>query len=193
MSKSRIVVFGVGVLAVLAIGGRASADPLEIDAGDVNQAGSTAITLTALENGFVVPSADTHLQVTNNTGAAITGFTLVLKGTGTDTLLTCRSSAGVFTNCSIADSSGHSKSGTAPQTSSGAGGFTVGATPWTFTWSGGSIANGATFQVDFRSVPNTDALTTTAVPEPATLLLLGSGLAAAGAWARRRRLMGVPA
>jgi len=163
--------------------------PGNIGAGLCN--GSTPFSLTSFLNGgttFDTANGTFEWVLQNDTGQTLTNFSFVFNGSVADNA-SCQianSHGATLTNpsntCSIVDSLGHTTSLGGTQIGGGGQFFTPAAT---ITFGGLSIASGASFDLDFVSMQGTG--TATGVPEPASLLLLCSGLGSvAGFWRRRK-------
>jgi hypothetical protein len=153
-----------------------------------NPAGTT--NLTAVESGFTVVPPGQILDVVNNTGVAVSGFTFTLTGTvapaDANGVLTCRSVQG-FSSCSVSSANGTASDTTGPNLMATLS--MPGAAPWTIGFTFASLlAPGAHFELAFRSFNTADALTT--VPELGMLgpmALFGAALVSLGATVRVRR------
>lgn len=143
-------------------------------------------------------------RVVNDTGAAVTTFSLTITDTftaSTPSVGFCSGSSGPLcdnfqahggnanfnTELSGPDWYDCTQGTTVGDTCTGSsGGVAANFTPnmVTYTWSGATIAAGATFDIDFSSF-NNDVYAT---PEPSTLLLLGTGLLGVGRSLKRKLL-----
>ena len=149
--------------------------------------GGTPISLTGIENGSITLSAVIGTQtspvyaVVNDTGSTITSFSFVFTGAlPSNQFLDCQVNGGFSgSSCTISGASG--TVGTNAQYGPN------GKLPATITFSGLNIAPGSTFDIVFSSFANGASGSVTGVPEPATILLLASGLVGIGFIRRKPR------
>jgi hypothetical protein len=142
----------------------------------------SAYDLSQISSWFATPTSAQSYLVVNDTGVAITSLTLDLTtGTfvataGSTEVFQCNfGNPGPFSACSISGSGGTvtSSGGASVQAS-----FTAPAFPVTFTWttSGAGWLPGTTF--DLQTASWVSNVSSTSVPEPSTLTLLGSAILA---------------
>jgi PEP-CTERM motif len=144
--------------------------------------------------------------ITNNTGSAINSISFTWSGMmAQNQFMSCQFGGGEPNTaaCTVTSSGGGSGSGTTKYSlcpgqpncepiPPATGSTLIGATG-TFTWSGfTSVAAGSNFDISFSSWANGDTQTPTVTPEPASMLLFGTGLLAVGG-VLRRRLTGISA
>jgi PEP-CTERM motif len=142
--------------------------------------GGNILNLTALD-GFALVNPGGILEILNNTGNTITNFSLTLTGTAdsadTGGNLTSHFNLSNFTGATTSSALGTGNPLAMP-----------GAPPWTFSFTGGSIAAGADFELQFGSFNTHDNLTIhTGVPEPSTWAMMILGFAGIGFMAYRRK------
>lgn len=157
--------------------------------GGLQGTGGVPFSFTGIENGSIVLQVSIGTQtapvyeVINDTGSTITSFSLLFNGVlPSNQFIDCQTNGGFSgAGCSITGPSGTvGKNG-----QYGPGGIF----PATITFTGLNIAPGATFDIVFSSFANgaTGTVTGVPVPEPPTLLLLGSGLLGVAFLRRRSR------
>jgi hypothetical protein len=102
--------------------------------------GGVALNFTAL-TGFALVDPGGILEILNNTGAALGNLSIALIGTADSAdangVLTCAFNQSDYTGCSA-----HSSAGTGNPL------MMPGQPPWTWNFTGGSVAAGAEFRVD---------------------------------------------
>jgi hypothetical protein len=125
--------------------------------------GGVALNFTAL-TGFALVDPGGILEILNNTGAALGNLSIALIGTADSAdangVLTCAFNQSDYTGCSA-----HSSAGTGNPL------MMPGQPPWTWNFTGGSVAAGADFELMLGSFNANDHLTFS-VPAPA----IGHGL-----------------
>ena len=157
--------------------------------GGLQGTGGTPFSFTGIQNGTITLQAVIGTQtspvyeVFNDTGSTITSFSLLFNGTlPLNQFIDCQTNGGFSgAGCSITGPSG--TVGKNAQYGPG------GKFPAVITFTGLNIAPGATFDIVFSSFANgaTGSVTGVSVPEPGTMLLLGSGLLGVGFLRRRPR------
>lgn len=157
--------------------------------GGLQGTGGVPFSFTGIENGSIVLQVSIGTQtapvyeVINDTGSTITSFSLLFNGAiASNQFIDCQTNGGFSgAGCSITGPSG--TVGKNAQYGPG------GQFPAIITFTGLNIAPGATFDIVFSSFANgaTGSVTGVPVPEPGTMLLLGSGLLGLGFLRRRPR------
>ena len=171
--------------------------PLLPPSGNLNAGTNNPLNYSAFVSGFTLNPAGGILQVINDTGAllSLVSFTFTGSANSADAngVLTCGVTNSNF-SCTASSSAGVSNVG-----SGGTLGTLLnpGQPFWTWTFNGGSVAAGGSFDLNFGSFNPGDALTTdpaaAAVPEPGMfgpMGIFGAGLTALGAMVRTRRWFG---
>jgi PEP-CTERM motif len=135
--------------------------------------------------------------VHNDTPNPVTSISFIWSGEmAQNQFMNCQFGGGESGSCTVTSSGGGIGSGTSQYTlcpgqsncdSSQSGSFLIGATG-KFSWSGfGPVASGGNFDISFASWANGDFQSPTVTPEPASMVLFGTGLFAIGGILRRRK------